>query len=150
MDHHIVDDMVRGQHQQAVEIEVALAGAAAPATALVADGDAPVGHAHQGGEVPHPFGDDGQRLLGQCFDLNLGELGPRSRDFFQMALDPAPLALNETVDLSGGQSFGCPDDNTVSGDLDADAFSVTADQTIGDLGGCHAHSPFPKQMDVGL
>ena len=67
VDYHIVNNMAGDQHQQAVEIEIALAGAAAPAAALIADGDAPVGHAHDGGKMPHPFGDDGQRLLGQCF-----------------------------------------------------------------------------------
>ena len=81
MDHHIVETKAGGQHQQAIEIEVALAGAAAPATALVADGDAPVSHAHQWGEVPHPFGDDGQRLLSQCFDLVLGKFGLGCREF---------------------------------------------------------------------
>ena len=42
--------------------------------------------------------------------------------------------LNKAVDLSVGQSFGCPDDNTVSGDLNTDAFPVTADEGIGDGG----------------
>ena len=134
VDHHIVDDMVRGQHQQAVEIEVALAGTAAPTAALVADGDAPVGHAHHGGEVPHPVGDDGQSLPGQCFDLFLGEFGLGGRDLRQMALNPAPLALDKAVDFSGRQPLRRTDDHTVGGDLNADAFPVAADEAIGDWG----------------
>ena len=134
MDHHIVDDMVRGQHQQAVEIDVALAGAAAPAAALVADGDAPVGHTHDGGEMPHPVGDDGQRFLRQCFDFSLREFGLGSRDLRQMALDPAPLALHKVVDLSDRQPLRRTDDHTVCGDLNADAFPVAADEGIGDGG----------------
>lgn len=134
MDHHIVDDMVRGQHQQAVEIEVALAGTAAPAAALVADGDAPVGHAHDGGKMPHPVGDDGQCFPGQCFNLGPGEFGLGSRELRQMALNPAPFALDKAVDFSGRQPLRRTDDHTVSGDLNADAFPVTADEGIGDGG----------------
>ena len=67
-----------------------------------------------------------------------------------MGFDPASFALDELLDLGGRYSPGCPNDHTVSGDLDTDAFPVTADQAIGDLGGCHAHSPFLEPMSMGL
>ena len=51
-----------------------------------------------------------------------------------MALDPAPLALDKAVDFSGRQPLRRTDDHTVSGDLNADAFSVTADEGVGDGG----------------
>ena len=39
MYHDAVDHLIRQQHEQAIEIQIAFAGAAAPAGALVADGD---------------------------------------------------------------------------------------------------------------
>jgi hypothetical protein len=48
-----------------------------------------------------------------------------------MGLDPAPLALHKEVNFSGSQPLRRTDDYTIRGDLNADAFSVAADQTIG-------------------
>ena len=51
MDDHIVQHLFRGKDEPPVEVEVPLAAAASPAGLLFADGDTPVGHAHNAGII---------------------------------------------------------------------------------------------------
>ena len=71
----IIPHRCRTQHQQAVEIQVALTGAASPASFLQADGDPAVGYAQQARKVPHLFRQFLHSLPGQRFDFFLGKVG---------------------------------------------------------------------------
>lgn len=132
VDHDIVDDMRRGEHQQAIEIEVSLAGAAAPAAALIADGDVSVAHAYDGGVMPHALRYNGQGLPGQLLNLGSCKLRLGFRELCQMALDPAPFALDIMLDLGVGCGPGGANHDALRGDLDGDAFPVAADEGVGD------------------
>ena len=73
VDNYIVGNRFRCLHQQAVEIEIALAAAAAPAAALMADGNAAVLQAQllrpicctPGKEILCPDGEVSQFFLGE-------------------------------------------------------------------------------------
>ncbi len=74
---NIIHDIIGGAHEQTVEIQVALGGAASPAGFLHSDGDAPVGDAHKRGKIPDTGWDDalcsgGQKsyiLIGKGLDI---------------------------------------------------------------------------------
>ena len=53
VNHHVVEHLGRGEHEQHVKVEVARRRAAAPARFLSSQGYAAIGHAYLGGEVLH-------------------------------------------------------------------------------------------------
>ena len=54
VNHHIVQHLRWTQHQQAVEIQIPLGAAAAPAGVLTADRDTAIGHTGPGGKICQP------------------------------------------------------------------------------------------------
>ena len=134
MHNHIVQHVLRAEHQQAVEVQVALGGAAAPAGFLVPDGDPAVGDAHLFCPGRHPGRDLLQGAVGQGVHFlrrQLRQLRPGA-DLRQGLFNPAPLALQHLADLPFRHAQRRPDGNFARV-LNADA---------------HAPAPAPDQMDM--
>ena len=134
--HDAVDHIIRQQHQQTVEIQIALAGAAAPAASLGPDGDLIPGDAHPGGVERHPA----RKVLlcplfqlGQLFCRQLGQRGP-AFVFGQFATDPAFLTGHKIPDGPVGHPLRSPDQQGAVGpDLQGNGLPLAPDQGIGNV-----------------
>ena len=106
MHHDAVDHLRRRQHQQAVEIEIALRGTAAPPRALAADRNAAECHADARRIEPDARRDIGAGMLGKGFQLFLCQRPLCFGCFFTLlcafavCFDPVPVAQDKIVDGS--------------------------------------------------
>ena len=100
MHHHVIPDLFRNQHQQAVEIQITLTAAASPAGALVPDGYVSAGHPHSRRQTGYPFRNIFHRFLSHPFQLFLckGRQGLLSR-VRQMLEHPGLLTPHEGIHI---------------------------------------------------
>ena len=94
MNHHIVLNLFRTQHQKAVEAEISLCATASPAGSLAADGDTATVHSHPPRKLPYLHRQHFRRFFCQSVPFRLRKR-PHCRsfpDFFQMLPDPCFLA----------------------------------------------------------
>ena len=136
VDHHIVPYLRRGKHQQAVEIQVARPGAAAPAGLLGPDTDPPEADPHQGGKMGSPPGKILPGLLLQRRQLLFGQgrLGGAAFVFAQSGVEPDFFGGHKIPDSPFRQPPGCPHQNTaVRPDLQGQGLPGAADEGIGDV-----------------
>ena len=131
--HHIIPHLLGAQHQQAVEVQIALGGAGAPSAALIADGDSAVGHTNERGEILHPPGQVLFCGLGQLSDFLMGE-GFRLRALFcfvQMLFNPSRLFCQKRFDVLQRHFQRCADDDAAVGmDLEGKGLSLGADDLV--------------------
>lgn len=112
MHNHTVEHFPGSEHQQTVEIQVSLAGAAAPAGPLTADGDPPVSDIQPAGVIGNPVRNERFCLMCQETDFRVGQQrnmllcflpGP---GFCKMTFNPGLLFLKKTGDLCIGNTQG--------------------------------------------
>ena len=131
MDDHVVQHVLRAQHQQAVEVQVPLRGTAAPQGFLLFHSNPAVTHAHPPGPFRRPGRNHLLRLLhkrGQFFLSQLRFLCPGA-DFRQRFFDPLSLAVQNPPDLGLRRAQGRPDGNPAPVvNPDPDGFPPAADQ----------------------
>ena len=111
VDNHIIQNAFRCQHQQAVEIEITGAGAAAPAPGLIADGNAPVGHPHGLCRPEYPGRNFPARPVCQRPNVRItqGRSLPclfGSTHLLNRLLNPLLLFFHKAVNFPLGQSAG--------------------------------------------
>ncbi len=136
MDNYAVDDFRRGEHQQAVEVQVAFGAAASPSCLLMADGDPAGPDPEERCVVCDARGDIRPRLLGKVPYVRRGEktLFPRPISGLLMQgkllIDPASVLGNDPLDLAPTSAEWGLYQKPVVGDLKADGFSFAADQFV--------------------
>ena len=111
VDDHVVPDLLRSQHQQAVEIQIPFCGAAPPACPLIADGNASVCHAEKRREMRCPLRQILQGLLRKKADLRFRKQVDRMRrplrftggisgtHTLHMRLDPGEILADKPLDF---------------------------------------------------
>ena len=131
--HHIVPNFFRGKHQQAVEIQISFAGAAAPSGALSTDGNGAVGYANQRRKPGRTFGNILRSLFCQGLQL-LGRQLRRGRpggDFLQVGVDPVCFAVYKLLHLPFGHPVGTANQNfSLRGDLESKGFPAAAQDSV--------------------
>ena len=108
---HVVDHVLRRKHQKTVEVQIALRRAAPPPRPLVPYRDMSEGHANHFREMSHALRYDLKRPIGQLPYLLLAQALTRGLFFplklpahlLHVALDPAPLLLNQALYLPAAQ-----------------------------------------------
>ena len=141
MDHHIIEDRRRRQHEPPVEGERSFGAAASPPGLLAADGNAAVCAAGELLEVGGSFGKvffrRGDITFLQCGALRIRQIGrgnvlPPFHHFEISGDDPYPLVNEKVVDLFLGDALRNADgDLPVGIDADRQTFPAAADKGIG-------------------
>ena len=137
MDHHIVQDLLRRQHQQAVEVQISPAGAAAPAGLLAADGDIAEGDTHRSRVTVQLFRQTPAHLFrqGQNFFFTQGGLLPLGvfRQYLSpVGLDPLGFFLQKGLDFPLGHPQWGPDlQISFLRNANGEGFSPGTDQPCG-------------------
>ena len=93
MDDHAVDDFRRGQHEQAIEVQISLCTATAPPCFLFADGDAAGMYAEHRRIIGDPSRDILRRCIGQTVQVFL-----RKKSLFQSAVRCLSSLRHLTID----------------------------------------------------
>ena len=105
MDDDVVADIFRAEHEQAVEVEISLRGAAAPARPLVSDRDAADCDADDGQEMTDASGDVRARPSGELLNVIRRERGQKPAGLIfllharKVLVDPVRAAHYEAADL---------------------------------------------------
>ena len=132
MDDHIIKDFRWHECQQAIEIQISLTAAAAPAGVLRPNGNLIIGYSDKRSIVLNPFRNQCASFLPKCFQFQIGKLLlVLGGTIGQVLLDPTGLALNEPSDIFYSHSFrSANDDIAIMLNLNCDGFPVTPDNTV--------------------
>ena len=134
VDHHIIPDLRGREHQQAVEIQVATVGAAAPAGSLGPDGDVFKADPHLGCPEAYPAGKVLFGLLLQLCQLPGSQRGQGTSVFLKLPPKPGFLGSHKIPDGLLGQAAGCPHRNGAVGpDFQGKGLPGAADEGIGNV-----------------
>ena len=136
VNHHIVHNFLRTQHQKAIEIQISLCAAAAPTGTLAADGDAAIGYTQLLCKPANLFGQYFRHLFRQCFPFSSGQDQHfRSRrNGLQILPDPSLLAGYKGIDLPFAAPPGATDLHFPGGlDHNGNGLPAGANQGIGNL-----------------
>ena len=150
MDDHVVDHFGRGEHQQAVETEIAFCRAAAPAAFLAADSHAAVGYADLRSVIRDQRGEIFLRLCFECGNLfrGKGNDGRKRLEGMQFLFDPVLLAVDDFIDAIFAYKLRTKHMHSAfPGDADGDGLSAAADDRIRERKILHERS---LQKIIGL
>ena len=132
MDDHIIKDFRWHECQQAIEIQISLTAAAAPAGMLCPNDNLIVVNTNDRCVILYSFSEQYASFLPKCFQFMLGKFFlVLSGTIGQVLLDPTGLTLNEPSDIFYSHSFrSANDDIAIMLNLNCDGFPVTADNTV--------------------
>ena len=136
MDDHAVYDFGRGEHEQAVEVQIAFGAAAAPSGLLLSDGDSAWMDAEKRGIVGDALRDVFLRLRYEMADVVFAQEALAECSFASLLMqshllaDPVLVRRNHALDLALACAHGSPHQQTFVCDLKPDRFSFAADYSV--------------------
>ena len=133
--HHIIPHLLRAEHQQTVEVQVALSGAGSPTALLRTDGDTAIGDANKRGKACHTTGNILFCRFCQLVQLLQGK-GRCNRllpllDDGKVSLNPCGLGVNKALNIPGGHpQRRSHNDAAIALDLQGNSLSVRTDEFV--------------------
>ena len=97
--YHVIQYLGWAEHEQTIEIQVALGRTASPFAFLVSDGDTAITDADQSGIVAHPVRNHLQGFISQSTDFFFCERGGGLRNTVDVLCYPCLMPFNKIINL---------------------------------------------------